>query len=411
MTGFFRLSDMTRVRKAVEEALWGMCVGDAMSMPVHWYYNVRDIKEDFNGWISRYQAPKNRHPSSIMTLSNSAGSGRTSHSNGSQLPVVGNIILHDKLKYWKTSEGSVHYHQGLQAGDNTLNVLCALKAARTLTEGQFRMVNEEGARAAVLSDYVHFMTTPGSHEETYAESFHRSFFADWQEHKPVSPSKILEFAVNRCRRKMRASHPDSQLDAIGCLPMAIPFILLSATEEQDQAVTAAVELVRLTHPHPKLDECVTLYARTLHAVLNGACLRQQAKAALRCPVLDAWETCLPYIDRAARSPEERLGVHQTAVASLGLACYMKGALSSLFYLAYEYYDDFSGGILANTNCGGENCNRGAALGALLGAASVHQGGPIPQAWKGGLVTACSQVTQILTTAGMKKDGPSVRTSD
>ncbi|XP_066562400.1 uncharacterized protein LOC136751051 isoform X2 [Amia ocellicauda] len=389
---------MAQVCRSAGEALWGMCIGDAMSMPVHWYYNVSDIKKDFGGWISGYQAPKNTHPSSILTLSNSAGSGRTAHPNSSRPPVVGNIILHNKLKYWKEPEGSVHYHQGMQAGDSTLNAQCALKAAQTLREGQFRSVSEEGARAAVLSNYVQFMTTPGTHSDTYAESFHRSFFADWQEQQPTSPSKILEFAVQRYRQKMNMSFPDSQLDAIGCLPMAIPFVLQSATANKEEAVTAAVEFVRLTHPHPQLDKYVSLYAEVLHSTLNGACLRQQAEAALRSPVLDTWQTCLPYMERVAGFPkpsEEKLKVHQSAVASLGLACYTKGALSSLFYLAHEYYDDFEGGVLTNTNCGGENCNRGAALGALLGAAAAHQGRAIPQAWKHGLVGTHSLVTQLL----------------
>lgn len=102
---------MAELRKAAGEALWGMFIADAMSMPVHWYYVVNNIKEDFNGWITGYQAPKSRHPSSIMSLSNSAGSGRTSLSQGGQAPVVGNIILHDKLKFWKRSGECVHYHQ------------------------------------------------------------------------------------------------------------------------------------------------------------------------------------------------------------------------------------------------------------------------------------------------------------
>lgn len=30
-----------------------------------------------------------------------------------------------------------------------------------------------------LEDYVAFMTTPGTHNDTYAESFHRDFFKNW----------------------------------------------------------------------------------------------------------------------------------------------------------------------------------------------------------------------------------------
>lgn len=32
---------------------------------------------------------------------------------------------------------------------------------------------------------------------------------------------------------------------------------------------------------------------------------------------------------------------------------LTGALSSMFYLAHEFHDDPRGGILTNTNCGGE----------------------------------------------------------
>ncbi|XP_035265914.1 uncharacterized protein LOC118223460 isoform X2 [Anguilla anguilla] len=392
-------SAMDQVRRSAGEALWGMCAADAMSMPVHWYYTVQDIKNDFGGWIACFQSPRSRHPSSILTLSNTAGSGR-SRSSVQRPPVVGSVILHDKLKFWKLPGGSVHYHQGLPAGGNTLNMLCTLRVARTLTEGGSSSVGGSGsvggswsaadrlARAAVLADYVRFMTTPGSHDDTYAESFHRAFFSDWQETRPTSPSEVLEFAERRYKEKMSGLIADSQLDAIGCLPMAIPFLLLSAHATEDQAVTAAVEFVRLTHPHPRLDGCVSLYARALHAALNGACIRQLSEAALRSPALDVWDTCQHYMHRASRFPgssEERLQVHQSAVAALGLACYTKGALSSLFYLAHEFHDDLRGGILANTNCGGENCNRGAALGALLGAGRV--GGAVPQEWKEGLVNA------------------------
>lgn len=149
-----------------------------------------------------------------------AGSGRTAWSSSARRPdVVGSVILHDKLSLWTSSEGSVHYHQGtakpsdrrppprrggqvisglclwspgLQSGDNTLNVLCSLRAARSLVSGRFADVSQPGARAAVLSAYVRFLTTPGSHRDTYAESFHRSFFADWQDSRPSSPPQVKQ---------------------------------------------------------------------------------------------------------------------------------------------------------------------------------------------------------------------------
>ncbi|XP_074520847.1 uncharacterized protein LOC141786046 [Halichoeres trimaculatus] len=388
---------MSQVRRSVTEALWAMCAADSMSMPVHWYYNIDDIRRDFGGWISGFNSPRSRHPSSILSLSNTSGSGRTAWSSGAKRPdVVGSVILHDKLNLWKSSNGTVHYHQGLQAGDNTLNTLCSLRVLRSLVSGRFSDVSQPDARAAVLSDYVQFLTTPGSHSDTYAESCHRSFFADWQDSRPTSPQEVLTFAEKRSKTKMSSPIADGQLDAIGCLPMILPFILLSASANEERAVSAAVEFVKLTHPHPKVPEYVSIYSRALHAVLGGASIRQQAEHALR--TLDTWDTCQSYSRKAARYPvssEERLRVHQSAVDYLGLACYTKGALSSLFYLAHEFHDDARGGILANTNCGGENCNRGAALGALLGAGSSYSGVSIPQEWKDELRDAQEFLSDIL----------------
>ena len=39
---------------------------------------------------------------------------------------------------------------------------------------------------------------------------------------------------------------------------------------------------------------------------------------------------------------------------LGSACYIEGAMSSMLFLAYEFADDFEGGVLSNANCGGKH---------------------------------------------------------
>lgn len=41
----------------------------------------------------------------------------------------------------------------------------------------------------------------------------------------------------------------------------------------------------------------------------------------------------------------------------------------------QYSDSFEKAVLANTNAGGENCHRGAALGALMGASLGESGIP------------------------------------
>lgn len=47
---------------------------------------------------------------------------------------------------------------------------------------------------------------------------------------------MLKFAEKRVRQKLSSPFTDSQLDAIGCLIMIVPFVLLSASANEEQAV-------------------------------------------------------------------------------------------------------------------------------------------------------------------------------
>lgn len=64
------------------------------------------------------------------------------------------------------------------------------------------------------------------------------------------------------------------------------------------------------------------------------------------------------------------------------ACYIDKAFPASLYLAWKYADSFRNGIIANTNIGGDNCHRGAVVGALLGAAGGLKS--IPEQWIQGL---------------------------
>ncbi len=78
-------------RQRLRGALWGMFVGDALAMPAHWYYDVAALQRDF-GTLRDYQAPKDLHPSSIMSLASTGRAGRGSQGG----EVVGSVILHGK---------------------------------------------------------------------------------------------------------------------------------------------------------------------------------------------------------------------------------------------------------------------------------------------------------------------------
>jgi ADP-ribosylglycohydrolase len=89
----------------------------------------------------------------------------------------------------------------------------------------------------------------------------------------------------------------------------------------------------------------------------------------------------------SREPDEVVIGHRVSPA-----CYIADAFPASLYLAWKYADDFEAGIIANTNVGGDNCHRGAVVGALLGAAAGT--GRIPARFCDGLHDAAALRRQV-----------------
>lgn len=87
--GFVDKDMSNPVRDRMKGALFGMFVGDAVAMPVHWMYNLRDLTRDY-GVIKGYVAPKEKMRNSILSLSNTGGAGRGS----SEGDIIGTVINH-----------------------------------------------------------------------------------------------------------------------------------------------------------------------------------------------------------------------------------------------------------------------------------------------------------------------------
>lgn len=195
-------------------ALWGLFVGDALAMPVHlccttksscqcrhvrvgtdvrfqkkhfsrdfrcvrhWYYGGPDqIRSDFGHLLTGYERSVHPFPDSIMQLSNTGGGGRGSDEGD----VVGGVILHDKKPYWRRG-GQFHYHQTLDAGENTLEAVLVREMIRSLTSTGGRFSAEDFRQR-----YIDLMTTPGTHNDTYASTCHRMFFKKWR--SGITPEK------------------------------------------------------------------------------------------------------------------------------------------------------------------------------------------------------------------------------
>lgn len=337
-------------------ALWGMFIGDALAMPVHWYYSIATLWQDF-GQIRDYQAPKAHHPNSIMALANTAKAGRGSQDGD----IVGNVILKGKKHHW--GQANRHYHQGMQAGDNTLNLLCARVLLRSLiTNGCYDSTD-------YLHAYIRFMTEPNQHNDTYAESYHRDFFANYA--KGVAPENC-------------AGEEGHDTASMGGL-VSLPLVIMATLRDGNLATTnaAALEQQRLTHRSDLLGRHALELSQLLFQLFNDSNpdIEQLACAAASKLGFPAAQV-IQSVRRNQSVDSEIIG------GILSPACYIDQSFPSVLYLAARYHDDFESAMIANTNVGGDNCHRGAVLGAILGAALGV--GAIPKRWINGL-TAHTQL--------------------
>ena len=76
----------------------------------------------------------------------------------------------------------MHYHQFLQAGENTLNLKLSVELYRwIIMRGEFNL-------NAWLRRYAQVMLTPDWHNDTYAEEYHRKFSPIMRGEKPSIPA-------------------------------------------------------------------------------------------------------------------------------------------------------------------------------------------------------------------------------
>jgi ADP-ribosylglycohydrolase len=339
-----------------------MFIGDALAMPAHWYYNIAALQRDF-GAIRDYQAPKEHHPNSIMARASTGRAGRGDQHGD----VVGSVILKGKKSLW--GQPYLHYHHGLRPGDNTLNLLCV----RVL----IRAINATGCYDPTdfLRDYIAFMTAPDSHNDTYAESYHRDFFAHYA--RGVPPE--------RC-----AGAEGHDTASIGGL-VGLPPVLFATLGQGDAATvnTALLTHLRLTHRSATLERYALAFGELLARVLQEPADRV---GPLACATAE--QLGFPLTAVIERSQRNRLSDLDVIGKILSPACYIDQSFPAVLYLAARYADDFQAALIANVNAGGDNCHRGAALGAILGAALGIQA--IPERWIAGLQAHAELESEIET---------------
>jgi ADP-ribosylglycohydrolase len=320
-------------------ALASLFVGDSLAMPVHWYYNTADIERAFPGGIKEFEAAPEFHPSSIMSLHSTQRGGRSGHGGPSDSQeIVGTVILKGRQHLW--GQANRHYHHGMQAGDNTLNAHCARVLMRSIIAG-----NGHYSRDHFLQSYIEFMTAdPPRHGDTYAESYHRGFFANLVAGKPP----------HQCGARTHDTPSMGGLVTIG--PLAMSALLRGTALSAVQATCR--EHLFLTHPDDALGHICDGYV----ALIAGLLLRPADESPDR-HLLEAAQTTMG-ID-LARMVERARTDRDIVGGKYSTACYISDSWPSLLYLAYKYRGDLKAALLANTNLGGENAHRGAVLGGIV----------------------------------------------
>lgn len=314
-------------------ALYGLYTGDALAMPVHWYYDRSALRRDY-GTVRDYLAPKNPHPDSILW-----------RSSYTPLNEKGEI-LHDQAQYW--GRRGIHYHQFLEAGENTLN----LKLCTILIES----LNQNGDYDAedYLNRYIRFMTTPGNHRDTYVEEYHRHFFTRYAQGNPPRKCGIKEKHIG---------------GLVGLVPITVFF-----QRDPQRARQAALEHLSLTHLGPEMKAAGSLLIDLLIRTLGGMPLRNAVIATME-------QSTSPFLSypllKWIQDPDDRVIGERFSTA-----CYVEDSVPATIYLALKYHDDPERALIANTNLGGDNVHRGAVLGALLGAENGLEA--FPDRWIKGL---------------------------
>ena len=274
-----------------------------------------------------------------MSLHSTAKGGRGSQSGGTGKEIVGGVILKGKRSFWGLP--NQHYHQGMKAGENTLNAHCARVVTRSMTAAGGRY-----DKARFLIDYINFMIAdPPRHPDTYAESFHRGFFANLERGKPPGQCGAVTHDT----------------PSVGGLVMLGPVAIAGFLQKNSLKIVQDLcrEHLSLTHP----DAFLARISDALVQLVQGLLFRKNDVRPQQLIADTARHSVGLDLKRLASQVHSD---NEVAGGRYSTACYITDSWPVILYLAYKYADDLNAALLANTNLGGDNVHRGAVLGLLLG---------------------------------------------
>ncbi|CAM9350147.1 unnamed protein product, partial [Phaeothamnion confervicola] len=310
--------------------LVGAAIGDALAMPAHWYYDPDELVADF-GEIRGYEAPKDSFKGSFM--------GRMcdpkTPAGSDALAIIGDKILFGKAAQWQPGS-TAHYHQGMVAGENTLDALVARLLCRSLAARKKLDADDYRNR------YIELLTTPGAHNDTFAGSNHRVFFAN-RFLRGINPADC-------------PGNDGLNVDGLDGLASAVPIIVAAsaAAAASADAAEAAAEAA----------------AAEAAAAAAAAAAAGKGRAAAAAATAAAAAAAATTAAAAAQSVEEVPQVSAEVGGKLPVdnmaCCFIDGAFRAMLHFAYSYADRGPEAmLLASANAGGDVSWRGSLFDLAL----------------------------------------------
>lgn len=388
-------------RRRIENALWGLFAGDALAMPAHWFYSLRNLRSQFDGGLKGYEDAPHPHPESFMV-------GMKYRPDVAKAEALGRAfdVLHEHARFYDTSYGTLaiergeqegehgnatpkleeryHYHHGLKAGEGTT----AANLVEVLMDSVLAAGRYEPER--FLEAFVAFMTTPGR-RDPYLEIYLRRWFENYADGKDVRD----------CAEHQR------EIWSIGSHGgMIRPMVVSMLMPTSYQALGFALEHQVLTHRSENVAAALGVAVPLLQDFLEG---RGAAEAVadrtrgLRVPTVTGRQLHRKYREAngpgnipdremwelhtwLAEEPEDLVELAEekdegeVVLEQFGTVCYPEHGMPLMLYLGLKHGFDPAASLLANANAGGDNVHRGAVLGLLAGAACEE----FPEWLKGGL---------------------------
>lgn len=182
------------------------------------------------------------------------------------------------------------------------------------------------------------------HPDTYAESYHRGFFANLDQGIPAE--------------KCGAVTHDTA--SIGAFVSVTPLAVVEAAK--NTALNDIKHLCRehlyLTHPDESLASLCDYYVELIYKLVQRQ--DESPKNMLKDIAGKSAGLNLASLTAKNKSDIEVVGRMYSP------ACYISDAWPAVLYFAYRYADNPKRALIANTNVGGDNVHRGFVLGAILG---------------------------------------------